>query len=179
MDLNSRWATVALLRQRYRRNFCLPRYTPRRWWECDVFELTAAGYFREYEIKLTLADFRADAHKRQCGRDARGRRSVLQPPEEKHRLLARRVAHGPTRFWFVTPEGLVPRAELPEWAGLLELRDRGAGWQPHHRWGVLEVVRAPTLHRRACDPRVAEHARGVCYWRMHHLLLRPAEPGRD
>ena len=52
---------------------CMPNYTPRDWWECDVFCVSKAGYFTEYEIKLTAQDFRADAQK-QATRLANGQR---------------------------------------------------------------------------------------------------------
>jgi hypothetical protein len=59
--MNAREIQQRLIVERYRRGICVPNYTPKDWWECDVFELTPAGYFREYEIKMTVADFRADA----------------------------------------------------------------------------------------------------------------------
>lgn len=45
------------------RSFVIPNYTPSGWFESDIFELTKSGYFREYEIKMSLSDFRADAVK--------------------------------------------------------------------------------------------------------------------
>jgi len=53
----------ALILPRYRQSTVMPNYTPRGWWECDVFELTKAEMFVEYEIKLSRADFRADRNK--------------------------------------------------------------------------------------------------------------------
>jgi hypothetical protein len=163
VELNERWAALAVMRDRWRRGFCLPNYTPAGWWECDVFELTAAGYFREYEIKLTRSDFLADRAKEK--RLLWGLRV-----ESKHQLLAQRSPRGPCRFWYVTPPGLVERAELPEWAGLIELADRGEGQRPKWRWDARAVVEAPTLHRQPCDEKIIRHARGVCYYRMHGLL---------
>ena len=49
-----------LLFDLYRTSTVIPNYTPRRWWECDVWEITKAGYFREYEIKVSRADLLGD-----------------------------------------------------------------------------------------------------------------------
>lgn len=41
----------------------VPGYTPSGWWENDLFRLTTAGYWNEYEFKSSLRDFRADFNK--------------------------------------------------------------------------------------------------------------------
>lgn len=38
----------------------VPSYAPSGWWENDLFRLTAAGYWYEYEFKSAVKDFRAD-----------------------------------------------------------------------------------------------------------------------
>ena len=55
-----------------------------------------------YEVKVSRADFRADMRKPQKQRPAR--------------LVS-------NRFFYVSPEGLIKPAELPVWAGLLEVRE--------------------------------------------------------
>jgi hypothetical protein len=171
--LTERQAAMAVMRDRYRRGFCLPGYTPAQWWQCDVFEVTAGGYFREYEIKLTRPDFFADRLKRQ----GQWRRFPPDRPFDpaavvtKHSLLSARSSDGPTRFWYVVPSGLIQATELPEWAGLIEL----TLW--HGRWRKRVIVDAPQLHRQKLAESVVAHARGVCYWRMHSLLI--AEAGRQ
>lgn len=149
--------THAILRDRWRRNFCLPRFRPAGWWECDVFELTEAGYWREYEIKTSRADFRKDAEKE------RVRRSVVR---NKHDLLAAGDTAGPCQFWFVCPAGLIPVVEVPEWSGLIEVTDAGKG---QRRWRFRDVLvkPAPRLHGERCRPAVAAKARESCYWRLH------------
>lgn len=163
--------TQVILCQRWRRNFCLPRYTPHRWWECDVFEATPAGYFREYEIKVTRGDFFGDAKKKQIERytqDGLFKRVAVE--ESKHELLAAGDGRGPCQFWFVTPPGLVTASEVPRWAGLIEVNGaHNAEFRPHLCQEVA-VVRAPTLHRQTVSDRIMAHARSTCYYRMHGLL---------
>lgn len=154
---------------RVRRNLCLPRYTPIGWWECDVFELTAKDFFREYEVKLSLADFRADAKKNGHGK-YNWQTKEYEGATNKHELLAKGDPVGPCQFSFVTPVDLVPMAELPSWAGLLELHDRGEGYRPTHRWTISEKVKAPKLHGAKANPKIRQAMLGCCYYRFHDAL---------
>lgn len=168
MTLCEEHACATIMRDRRPRSFVLPRYTPMNWFECDVFELTKSGYFREYEVKMTLADFRNDAKKMRT----RYPRPWGTPPvqENKHELLKCAYEHGPSEFWYVTPPRLIPREELPFFAGLIELQDLGDGRRPSYRWMPVTVVTAPRLHRVKLDPKVHEHAIGVCYYRLHAAM---------
>lgn len=154
---------------RYRRNFVLPHYTPFHWWECDLFELTPAGSFREYEVKISRGDFFADAKKDMWSTESRRvpfdpHVHASPPLVVKHELLARRDARCPQFFWFVTPEGLVEEHEVPDWAGLITFK--GDGYRACERI----VRKAPRLNSLRISPAVELHARGVCYWRMHHMM---------
>lgn len=62
--MNERTIQLALFQ--HLRSTCVcaaPNYTPDGWWECDVWAVTRAGYGIEYEIKLSVHDFRADKQK--------------------------------------------------------------------------------------------------------------------
>lgn len=80
----------------------MPNYTPIGWYECDLFIVTKSLYSVEYEIKITVQDFRADARKRR-----------------KHQRLRGRTGWLPTRFFYVVPKGLIDPSEVPEYAGLI------------------------------------------------------------
>lgn len=155
----------SLLLDRYRRNLCCPNYTPNRWWECDVFELTASGFFVEYEIKLTRSDFKADAMKVK-----RHWNGAFDRDEKKHDLLAAADVNGPSRFYYVVPEGLIEQSELPLWAGLITCTMRSA---PSAKFPVIikEAVKAPRLHKRKLNEQVATHVRSIFYYRFMNLLL--------
>lgn len=171
---------------RYRVSFVLPNYTPGKWWECDVFEVTKNGYFVEYEVKLTRSDFLADARKGTTGhkndgdpncnhlyvsdgrgwkcRDCGGKnRKVVT--ETKHSLLAAGSTRGPCRFWYVVPAGLVKLDEIPTWAGLIEVGESSGIWI-HER----TIIRAPQLHRAKLDDGRGQHRFESCYWRYHDKL---------
>ena len=145
----------------------VPNYTPRDWHECDVWALTKAGYMTEHEIKLTVADFRADAEKT---RRLYGPTWMPSRAVRKVDRLEKSDPRGPRRFWYVVPVGLIEKADVPEWAGLKVVERRVGtitGW-------VYEVKPAPELHRVKCDPKVVEHARGVLYYRFWAEVERNA-----
>lgn len=132
---------------------CIPNYTPHRWHECDVFAVTKADMGVEFEIKISRSDFKADASK-----------------VEKHRKLFTGDEHGPSRFFYVVPEGLITVEEVPEWAGLLYIvESKRVHTTVTPRLYVREVKKAPKLHRQYVPQRVTDHARGVFYWRFWNL----------
>lgn len=129
----------------------VPNYTPAGWYECDLFYVTAAGYMREYEIKLTWADFVIDRDKG-CHRG------------NKHQLLEVGHPQGPRQFSYVVPNCLVGADQVPPYAGLIWI------WGPS---GVVDVVKkAPILHSEKVRQTVLTHARGVCYYRMWNERMR-------
>lgn len=145
-----------------------PNYTPADWWECDVFAITKAGYFTEYEVKLSVSDFRADAGK--CREhvvwgDGADMNKWERVREAKHDRLAARDPKGPSRFWYVVPEGLIPEADVPEWAGLMYAR------MAQDKWVRFTVVRqAPRLHRQKVDTEsVARNVWRCLYYRYWDL----------
>lgn len=156
----------------------MPNYTPRNWWECDVMAVTKAGYWSEYEIKISVSDFKADAKKeaRNSTRwDSKQRKFVDVGTRSKHQALSMASEHGPSFFWFVVPASIEAKIEVPLWAGLKVAEVREA--YTHDRTGTQypELVSltikkdAPRLHRHKLDSQIIEHARGVCYWRYWNL----------
>jgi hypothetical protein len=145
------------------RNTRIPRFTPIGWWECDVFEMTDADRWREYEVKLSLADFRADAKKDRMVKGSfrwEGKNGVSDR-QTKHSLLAAGSKGGPNHFSFVVPEGLVPLTILPAWAGLVEIVTDNNG--AHH---LVTKVEPPKLHNEKAHPSIRLHALTCCYHRM-------------
>lgn len=73
--------------------------------EMDLAVVTRSGYLWEIEVKLTLADWKRDAHKSKWGRD----RDVV------------------SRFFYAVPTKIIDQEPefVPEGTGLLELLDSG------------------------------------------------------
>jgi len=160
--------------QRHAKSTILPRYTPRNWWECDVCEITATGYMREFEIKTSRSDFKVDAQKmREVGRMIFGQGP--RQMETKHDLLARGDPRGPSCFYFVTPAGLLQEHEIPLWAGLIEVRRA-----PGHSYPLDQIVKkAPRLHKQKADEGVRRGMLQVTYGRLHHVWWEQYHRFRD
>jgi len=81
-----------------------------------TLETTASAGFRttSYEIKVSRQDYKRDTDEKQAGA----------------------IRHS-DRFFYVTPPGLLTKAEIPDWAGLLE-------WDSE-AWSVIK--RAPKLEK--------------------------------
>jgi hypothetical protein len=169
--VNEKTIQTEIMCERYHKHFVVPNYTPENWWECDVFEVTKAGYFREYEVKISRADFKADANKTHYSwpNGYTGKMSDCKA-ETKHQLLSQGDPRGPANFWFVTPKGLLELSMVPDWAGLIEVDTEPTKWRGRVWYHVNEAKKAPRLHSRKMSEKILTHAKGVCYWRMHNLL---------
>ena len=141
----------------------IPRFTPLFWHECDVLVVMKSGFWHEFEIKLSLADFRADRRKSRKHLVLNGGRGE----EMEEPLLARYL--GPNRFWYAVPEEIAHQVanELPQWAGLAVFKTWSNGVR-----SMIRQKRAPLRHKREIDPRVLEQARGVMIYRMWAALVR-------
>lgn len=123
------------------------------WFECDVASVTKAGYWWEFEIKVSRADFKIDSSKG-------GKPNRVTPSCNKHEALTN--GKGPSRFCYVTPAGLLKPEEIPEFAGLWEVHDM--------RRRPVEVKRPPQLHDRKLDAAVVSGLYEKMYWRYWRHL---------
>jgi hypothetical protein len=144
----------AVIRNYYSRSTCMPNYTPDGWFENDVCEVTEAGYWREYEVKVSRADFKADSRKRRWV-------SAERDSKTKYDLLASGTIKGPSRFTYVMPKGLIQLDELPPFAGLIEARDSGNGFVI-----LTQVKAAPKIHSEKVKDGFLEQMQTSAYWRF-------------
>lgn len=147
-----------------------PCFTPESWWECDMFSVTKAGLTHEYEIKLTKADFSNDRKKvRRTGRweGEPGASEWVTESHNKYDCLARSDPSGPSRFWYVVPEGMVQVSELPAWAGLIWIT---AGHDGDFQFSVIKE--APKLHGGKLTPEMRATMGEMFYWRYWRMRRR-------
>lgn len=135
------------------RSWISTNFTPCNWWECDLAQVTKAGYFREFEIKISRSDFFADMAKMQKTW-VRGSGYVER---RKHDLLAKGDPVGPVQFFYVCPKGLITLADLPTYAGLMEVDDRC-------RW-FTTVKAAPRLHKTKAPSGMVDGMLKTAYYR--------------
>lgn len=98
--------------------------------EADLISVTKAGYIYEYEIKTSVRDYRAD-FKKEWKHQRYGEGLFLDSKNGYRR--------GPNRFFYAVPEGLIDPSDVPDYAGLIYVREKACFNE--------EVKPAPTRHR--------------------------------
>ena len=83
-------------------------------WEADVLRIRRSGMVYEYEVKTSRADYFNDFKKEFGGR--------WTPLRNKHKELADGTREC-NRFFFVVPENLIKKDEVPPYAGLVYYKE--------------------------------------------------------
>ena len=134
----------------------MPNYTPYKWYECDMMGVTKSGYMREWEIKISKSDFKADALK---GKKLYDQKVRSYRHENKHQLLESGNEKCPSQFWYVVPEDLIQVNDVPDFAGLIYARER------YGKIRLIDIKNAPRIHRTKVDDKVIDHIKFVLYYR--------------
>lgn len=130
-------------------------------YEMDLFKLShPANYITEYEIKISKSDFKADFKK--------GKEYIRHPElnHTKHDLMASGKCKQ-NKFFFVVPEGLIKKEDVPPYAGLMY----------HKKSGFIEIVKpAPFIHKiKPGDEIYKQLSRSLCFrekiWRHKVRLM--------
>lgn len=151
----------------YRGSFTCPNYTPKDWWECDLMELRKSGFWVEYEVKLSRADFMADRRKIERKFDYN---FGEYRERNKHICLDSGMPCGPNYFWFVVPHGMIRLDDVPRWAGLQWATEES--YLPSQFPVNCKVVkRAPRLHIGKIEDAVRNHLLRTYYHRFQHWFL--------
>lgn len=115
-------------------------------WESDVIRVMKSQCWHELEIKLSVADFRADFRKKitSWNPNSPGKHAIYSTESVSKRigLVSQTGWRGipiPASFTFVTPAGLLSPDQIPSHCGLMEVHPDG------HRFGVKTVVKPPRL----------------------------------
>ena len=96
-------------------------------WESDYLCITKSGYVYECEIKISRGDYQND----------------FKNKVEKHRILesVETPKLRPNYFYYVVPEGLITKEEVPNGYGLIYVTD----------WGLDIVKDAKKIHNEKVD----------------------------
>lgn len=113
-------------------------------WEADVISVTASHLCHEFEVKISLADYRRDAQK------------------HKHRLM--KDGRGPSYFWYVTH---AMEIEPPENAGWINIY-----LDKHARWIFDERKQAQQLHKNKIEEKKLLDVGRLLSWRIANLYGR-------
>lgn len=150
---------ISALRRRFNDHKypCLNTYIFRHDWESDWFSVAPSGYTYEVEIKISLSDFRADFRKKhkhkvmtysQTGWVVERTGGTYYHGSElcgqvSHIKLSKiEEAKIPNRFFYCCPADVIPVKDIPHYAGLIYVNERGRA----------DIVKqSPFLHKGTPD----------------------------
>lgn len=140
-------------------------------WESDMIGVTKAGIMHEYEIKLTLADFKADMKKERHQHIERFRRGE-KFYEKKYPWGTYKcdVLLPANYFWYVVPKELASKIILPEYAGLLVIQTGRA---------IIKETPAPRMHReKITEKQLWQMVGSACrrFWSARRILTKHGIP---
>ena len=139
----------------------MPNFSPASWWECDLLLLRKTLLTHEFEIKLTVADYRKDFIKA----DSTG---IVQ----KHELLRTKHERCPNRFSFVRPATVRSKIVLPDYAGIVL-----AEWR-NGRVVLTTERNAPLLHSTRSAAKLAQTMERAAYYRFWNERESQAKESR-
>jgi hypothetical protein len=151
----------------------MPRFAPGGWWENDLCAVTKAGYWTEFEIKLSRQDFLKDKAKSSWHYEGiyPNQTKIV---ENKHELLAN-SERGPARFYYVVGPDVATAEDMPPWAGLLIFEWTEYEWARNSRkkdgrWEIKELKKAPRRHARKEENLINQIYRAAWYRGIGKLL---------
>lgn len=131
------------------------------WGESDFLSVNRGGMVYDHEIKISMADFKADF----------SNRSVMK--WNKHWEFGRSAPttnHLPNYFLYVAPAHLLTIHDVPQYAGLLHWQPATDGYERHYPFGYITLVKKPPrIHDRKIDQETTQQiARSMMlrYWTM-------------
>ena len=123
--------------------------------ESDLLILRDSGTVIEYEVKLSVADYKAD-FKKQTRDHKHAKDSSLnklysgRDAISRHRYLLNK--EGANMFYYVAPRHVFDEIQVPEWAGKIEARP--SRYKNHAYTSILR--QAKKLHKKKADDKL-EH----------------------
>ena len=162
MKFNERYVQGVLMRWAYwdkHHEIMIPNvhfYTSS--FELDMISVTRAGLVHEYEIKISLSDYKRDFEK-QC----------------KHQLLKLGSnRYTPSYFWYAVAGFNLEAKDVPEYAGLIKIIDE---------WPWVNVIKdAPRLHNnKISQKQILQLARclSIRLSNIYHEEVKARRDARD
>jgi len=124
-------------------------YVFRNDWESDFFLQKANDYCYEFEVKVSKADYKKDFTKYT-------KHEILSTGKfTKHDGSICDWSKRPNKFYFVVPMGMLEAKDIPTYAGLMVITDKG----------VLKTIKdAPFLHKNKLKLEEALCQKFYSYW---------------
>jgi hypothetical protein len=140
----------------------------KRDWESDFFVQKQNGYAYEFEVKISRSDFFNDKKKvdkhliletgmftrkgqfQSWNKELNKWNYEEQTMPEEHKLR-------PNKFYYVVPSGLIGIDEVPQYAGLMYVHEKGY-------LDIVTVKEAPFIHKERLDFESVLCSKFYAYW---------------
>lgn len=132
--------------------------------ESDLLILRTSGTVIEYEIKLSVSDFKAGLKKKQViNPNNKNRRQNKIHPEQtytyRHDYLISGL--GANMFYYVAPDYVINAVDIPEWAGIIKATPNNTA----NHCSILIQRKAKSLHRDKALDSMREKIMTSCYYK--------------
>ena len=135
-------------------------------WESDYCAITKSDYIYECEVKISRADFKQDKKKKRKHQILEGTYVPQVKKDSFDNVVATEKVYKPHYFYYVVPKDLISVDEVPEYAGLIYVRESGFPYEV--------VKKAPLLHKEKYTPQELNLLDKFYYnmqtWRDRYLL---------
>lgn len=115
-------------------------------WEADLLSVTKAGLIHEFEIKLNIYDFKADAKK------------------YKHYKIGYQT-YSPAYFWYATYDFEIDPPEKAGWINITKTEST-----INYGWTVTIKKEAPRLNNWKVTPQKVEQIARILSWRLCNIF---------
>jgi hypothetical protein len=120
-------------------------------WEADLLTVTKSRLVHEFEIKISLADYRRDAKK------------------SKHYWVGQPGGVGPSYFWYVTFGFDIEPPDKAGWIRVDRVIDRGG---VHYKFTVTTKRDAPRLNLLKLDGEHQWQISRLLSWRLNNIYVK-------
>jgi hypothetical protein len=138
-------------------------------WESDFFCMSSSGYTIEVEVKISKSDFKADFKKRlkhkYLASATKGLVAVNMGSMQNLSMVEFKIPNTPNKFYYCCPEGLISKDDIPEYAGLLYLKDEKVN--ENYYSSIVEIKPAKFLHKN--KPDISKTLLDKYYWLYQNL----------
>lgn len=132
-------------------------------WESDLLMISKTGFATEYEVKLSVQDFKRDVDKKGNWKNG--------VQISKYASLYRGL--GPNRFFYVFPNGLIHPDQVPEWAGIIEIISYRYGEKDQYEYISPSITRQPKwLHKNKVDQSLIQKVQTCLYYKVFNKLKK-------
>ncbi len=132
--------------------------------ESDLLILRKSGTVVEYEIKLSVSDYRAGLRKKQVinPHNKNGRQNKIwdhQKYTTRHEYLQRGM--GANMFYYAAPGEVLEQVDIPKWAGVILVNANSTSGS----CGSRMIKKAPFLHKNEPSKKLKEKIMTSCYYK--------------